>query len=146
MIPNSLERYSLGDRSNLTYANGMKVYPCQSDGSFQILVQPADVPPPKNWTSNWIPGPAGGGDLSVAFRLYVAKEEALNGSWVFPEVEMVDAITENSVSASPSASGVTSSTSSGLASAASEGGGTRQGRTGCLTAVTIASIVLALLL
>ncbi|PHH81541.1 hypothetical protein CDD82_513 [Ophiocordyceps australis] len=52
LVPNDLNRYSLGDRSSLTYPDGSSV----SEGgtqkrAFQILVQPADVAPPSNWTS-----------------------------------------------------------------------------------------------
>jgi hypothetical protein len=53
LVPNSLNRYSLGDRSNLTYANGMQVYANpSSNGAFSILIQPADAEPSANWTSN----------------------------------------------------------------------------------------------
>jgi hypothetical protein len=52
LVPNSLNRYALGDRSNLTYADGLPVYG-SSNGSdetgFEILVQPADLQPPRNW-------------------------------------------------------------------------------------------------
>ena len=56
LIPNPLNRYALGDRSNLTYPNGQLVYGFEGaasagDGPFEILVQAADVPPPANWTS-----------------------------------------------------------------------------------------------
>lgn len=53
LIPNTLNRYVLSDRSNLTHADGSLVYDgnAHGDGSFQLLVQPADVTPPKNWTS-----------------------------------------------------------------------------------------------
>jgi hypothetical protein len=49
-VPNALNRYSLGDRSNLTYPDG-KLVSQGAKGEFQILLQPADVPPPSNWTS-----------------------------------------------------------------------------------------------
>jgi hypothetical protein len=53
LVSNTLNRYALSDRSNLTYADGTLVYDgnAHGDGSFQLLVQPADVTPPKNWTS-----------------------------------------------------------------------------------------------
>jgi hypothetical protein len=35
------------------------------DEPFDILLQAADVQPPANWTSNWLPAPAGGGSISV---------------------------------------------------------------------------------
>lgn len=49
----------------LTYPDGEPVYGNSSnpkrDGVFQVLVQPANVKPPANWTSNWLPAPSGGG-------------------------------------------------------------------------------------
>lgn len=53
LIENDLNVYSLGDRSNLTYSDGTLVYGNDEheDVPFQILVQPANVQPPKNWTS-----------------------------------------------------------------------------------------------
>ena len=67
LIPNSFQRYSLGATSNITYANGALVYENSTtkDDAFQLLIQPADVTPPSNWTANWIPAPAGGGMFSV---------------------------------------------------------------------------------
>lgn len=55
LVPNPLNRYALSDCSNLTYADGSLVYSdnAHGDGSFQLLVQPADVRPPKNWTSKY---------------------------------------------------------------------------------------------
>lgn len=87
LIPNVLGRYEVGDRSGITYSDGSLVYPGanatgMSMGSgaggmagvsagnggnatreFQVLLQPSDVSPPANWTSNWLPAPAGGGEL-----------------------------------------------------------------------------------
>ncbi|KAE8373812.1 hypothetical protein BDV26DRAFT_271298 [Aspergillus bertholletiae] len=54
LINNPLGRYSVGDRTELTYPDGIPVYGNQSshdDGSFQVLIQPADTQPPANWTS-----------------------------------------------------------------------------------------------
>jgi hypothetical protein len=108
-IDSPLGVYSLGDRSNLTYPSGARVYnhgsgdrnftnshdtnhtngPTQEDfdGPFQILLQAADVPPPQNWTNNWLPGPIGGGDLSALLRWYGARDELLDGSgYVYPVV------------------------------------------------------------
>jgi len=80
--------YALGDRSNITYASGARVY--GNDGSeddvFQILVQPADMTPPANWTSNWLPGPIGGGNMSALLRWYGAEEALLDGSYQYPVV------------------------------------------------------------
>ena len=69
LIPNPLDRFSLGSTSNITYPDGSQVYDSSASTDdnrpFQILMQPADVPPPKNWTSNWLPAPAGGGAFDV---------------------------------------------------------------------------------
>lgn len=60
LIPNSLNRFEVGDRTNnLTCADGGYVYGPNANSSrnepFQILLQSADVEPPKYWTSNWLP-------------------------------------------------------------------------------------------
>ena len=56
LIPNPLNRASLGDRSNLTYPDGKLVYDVDGDekGVFQVLVQAADVAPPGNWTNKYV--------------------------------------------------------------------------------------------
>ncbi|KAL3485513.1 hypothetical protein BJX62DRAFT_242869 [Aspergillus germanicus] len=89
LVPNSLNRYALGDRSNITYADGLPVYGGSSvseETSFQILVQPADLQPPRNWTSNWLPAPAGGGRMSITFRLYGPTQGLISGQWEYPQV------------------------------------------------------------
>ena len=51
LIPNIMNVYALGDRINLTYPDGSRIYgpnASSSDGPFQSLVQPADVAPPCN--------------------------------------------------------------------------------------------------
>ena len=78
LVPNPLHRFSLGDRSNVTYPDGSLVYGIggssskdhneDNDKPFQLLMQAADVPPPVNWTSNWLPAPAGGGNFTVNLR------------------------------------------------------------------------------
>ncbi|OJZ83644.1 hypothetical protein ASPFODRAFT_220612 [Aspergillus luchuensis CBS 106.47] len=94
LVPNTLNRYALGDRSNLTYADDSLVYDSNANGdrSFQLLVQPADIEPPKNWTSNWLPAPKGGGDISLTLRFYAPTEQLRNGSWPYPVVQKVEAI------------------------------------------------------
>ena len=58
---NPLDRYSLGDRSNLTYPDGSPVYggpnSASTDTPFQILIQSHATPPPQNWTSKQVPPP-----------------------------------------------------------------------------------------
>lgn len=93
LIPNDLERYVLGDRSTIAYSDGGRVYGENEisddarDDLFQILLQPADLRPPENWISNWLPAPAGGGKLSFSMRFYGAEEGMSNGEWVYPVIE-----------------------------------------------------------
>ena len=57
---NPADKYSVGDRSNITYPDGELVYSNitrGANGRFEVLVQPYNVPPPVNWTSNWLPAP-----------------------------------------------------------------------------------------
>jgi hypothetical protein len=55
LVANSLNKYEVGDRSNITYPDGTLVYgnnsATTSDGFFQGLVQGANVGPPNNWTN-----------------------------------------------------------------------------------------------
>lgn len=54
LVANPINKYEVGDRSNLTYCDGSLVYgneSSSSDQSFQVLIQSAAVPPPVNWTS-----------------------------------------------------------------------------------------------
>ena len=67
LVQNDLNRYSLGDRSRITYPDGELVYGnTDRNDPFSILIQPADVRPNANWTSNWLPAPAGGGHFTVS--------------------------------------------------------------------------------
>jgi hypothetical protein len=53
----------------LTYADGTAVYADESSGdAFSVLIQPADRAPSANWTDNWLPAPAGGGEFTVNFK------------------------------------------------------------------------------
>jgi hypothetical protein len=52
LVANKENTYAIGDRSNITYPSGKLVYGNSTeDGSFQVLVQNADVSPPSNWTA-----------------------------------------------------------------------------------------------
>jgi hypothetical protein len=98
LIPNDRGVYALGDRSNITYSDGTRVYGASSSGSsgertYQILLQPADVASPANWTSNWLPAPSGGGDVIAQLRFFIAKESLIDGSYQYPLVEKMSAIT-----------------------------------------------------
>ena len=69
LISNPLGKYSVGDRSNITYPDSSSVYgnPCQDarEDAFQVLIQPYNISPPANWTNNWLPAPADGSRFSV---------------------------------------------------------------------------------
>ncbi|KAK5680835.1 hypothetical protein LTS10_006593 [Elasticomyces elasticus] len=90
LIANDLDVYALGDRSNITYSTGERVYGSNAssvgNGVYQILLQPADVTPPANWTSNWLPAPSGGGNLSVILRWYGAESALTDGIYQYPVV------------------------------------------------------------
>lgn len=105
--------YALGDRSNLTYPSGARVYDHgsgnrnlatsnqtnndETDEPFQILLQAADIPPPANWTNNWLPGPIGGGNLSALLRWYGAEDELLDGEgYLYPIVTKQAAFRDSS--------------------------------------------------
>ncbi|OAL25326.1 hypothetical protein AYO22_05203 [Fonsecaea multimorphosa] len=70
LVDNSINRYSLGDRDNLTYSDGTPVYGPGSDTAvdkpFDILVQAEQ--PPSNWTSNWLPSPSEPGPFVLLLR------------------------------------------------------------------------------
>ncbi|QDS68026.1 hypothetical protein FKW77_009509 [Venturia effusa] len=95
LIPNPLNRFEVGDRSfNLTYQGSRNaVYGPRANrtenGSFQILVQPADLVPPTNWTGNWLPAAR---EISFITRWYVPSPAMTNGSYVYPKVETIDSI------------------------------------------------------
>ena len=95
LVENKLGVYSVGDRSNLTYPDGGSVYANGTAGDasepFQILVQPADVAPPSNWTGNWLPSPTGM-DFELTLRFYAPEEALVNGSYGYPSLERVGAI------------------------------------------------------
>lgn len=78
LIANPQKRYALGDRSPLTYSNGDLVYgKTNRTDAFSILVQPGDVAPPANWTSNWLPAPSGGSFFSLSCKFRGSPARAL---------------------------------------------------------------------
>ena len=110
LIPNDRGVYALGDRSNITYPDGTRVYQTSQDmshggKSFQILLQPADVAPPANWTSSWLPAPSGGGEVIAQLRFFIAKESLIDGSYEFPLVEKISAIRNEGGGSSSSGGG-----------------------------------------
>ncbi|KZL85972.1 hypothetical protein CI238_06179 [Colletotrichum incanum] len=92
LIPNDFNRYSVGDRSSFTMMDGT-LYSNGGEGPFQILVQPSNMPPPANWTNNWLPSPTDGKGLQMNLRFYGGEEVMSNGSYLYPLVETIDPIT-----------------------------------------------------
>ena len=76
LVPNSINRYALGDRDNLQF---------NKDGSLDIYIT-HDAPQEK-YLSNWLPAPSQ--DFNLTLRMYWPKRTALNGSWTPPGVEKI---------------------------------------------------------
>jgi len=77
MIPNPLDRYSLGDRSQLKR---------DADGGLTLYVQkdsPGDA-----YKSNWLP--VAEQDFTLILRLYLPKREALEREWLAPALQQVN--------------------------------------------------------
>ena len=77
LVANPINRYALGDRSNMTIAD---------DDSLTIYIQ-SDAPDDAK-TANWLPAPTAGG-FKLALRLYAPKTAAADGAWVPPAVQRV---------------------------------------------------------
>jgi hypothetical protein len=76
MVANPINRYSIGDRSKLLYAE---------DGSLTIYIQHES--PGKQKARNWLPAP--NGPFSLQFRMYLPKPEALDPLYLPPPVRPV---------------------------------------------------------
>jgi hypothetical protein len=76
-VPNSLERYALGDRDPLTY---------NSDGSLDLYLQHEN--PGADRTSNWLPAPRG--PLGITLRIYAPRPEVLDGRWRPPALRRIN--------------------------------------------------------
>jgi len=72
-VPNSIDRYALGDRDDLKF---------NADGTLDIYIQSPNPGPEKQ--ANWLPAPEG--EFNLAMRLYSPKREALDGAWTPPAV------------------------------------------------------------
>ncbi|QIX02319.1 hypothetical protein AMS68_007836 [Peltaster fructicola] len=95
LIKNPLNRFEVGDRTySLVYEDGTPVYgpaaDATKDGPFHILLQPVDVPPPANWTSNWLPAER---SFFMLLRWYYPEPAMTNGSYVYPRVQNISQIT-----------------------------------------------------
>lgn len=75
MSPNNIDRYSIGDRSNLKF---------NSDGSLTLYIQHE---PPVQGTNNWLPTP--NGPFNLLMRLYLVDESYLSGEWNIPAITKV---------------------------------------------------------
>ncbi|MEN9571947.1 MAG: hypothetical protein RL172_3178 [Bacteroidota bacterium] len=75
-IANDINRYTLGDRSNLKTS---------ADGSVDIYIQKDK--PEKAKEANWLPAPSG--DFNLLMRAYWPKEQMLAGSWIPPVVQKI---------------------------------------------------------
>ncbi len=78
LVENPLNRYLI----NSTMIPDLKK---NSDGGITIYIQ--NESPGKDKESNWLPAPKG--PFSVFMRLYWPKEEALNGTWKQPPMEII---------------------------------------------------------
>ncbi|KAI8278168.1 hypothetical protein K4K60_006499 [Colletotrichum sp. SAR11_57] len=111
LVPNGISRYSIGSKtSTLQYLEGGQVYgPTAAGGqdeTFQVLLQSADIPPPANWTGNWLPV-ANNASLTgktsypidydslfdrILVRMYWPEISLTDGSYVWPEIESLNPI------------------------------------------------------
>ncbi|KAJ7481999.1 hypothetical protein FB451DRAFT_1130410 [Mycena latifolia] len=91
LVPNSLNRYSLNNRGNLTYPDGQLVDASAADSPepFYMLLQSTDVTVSDEWESNWLPTPADGGEFRFLLRFYGPTEELLDGTYTYPNLTAV---------------------------------------------------------
>lgn len=75
LVSNSIDRYSIGDRSPGLEHN--------TDGSLTLYLQHES--PGKDKESNWLPAPDG--PFTVTMRAYRPKEEITQGKWIPPNLE-----------------------------------------------------------
>lgn len=73
-VPNSLDRYALGDRDPLDY---------NDDGSLDLYISHENPGP--DLEANWLPAPQG--PLGVTMRCYTPRPELLDGRWEPPPLE-----------------------------------------------------------
>ncbi|PZC51751.1 MULTISPECIES: DUF1254 domain-containing protein [unclassified Mesotoga] len=74
MVPNPIDRYSIGDRSRLSF---------NDDGSLDIYIQHDS--PGADLESNWLPAP--NGPFSLSLRMYLPSPRALDPLYCPPGVE-----------------------------------------------------------
>ncbi|KAJ7120233.1 hypothetical protein C8R44DRAFT_982082 [Mycena epipterygia] len=95
LVPNSLDIYALGDRSNMTYPDGTLVYggasPANSAEVFYVLLQSTDIAVSPEWASNWLPTPAAGAEFHFTLRWYGPEDSLLDGTYAYPALTAVAA-------------------------------------------------------
>ncbi len=79
LVPNSLNRFALGDRDSLHF---------NADGSLDIWIQ-ASAPTEPHRMSNWLPIQKDQ-NFSLNARLYWPKPAALDGTWQMPKVVQLE--------------------------------------------------------
>jgi hypothetical protein len=151
LVDNLIDRYTIGDRNNITYPNGTRVYADGGQGlspavtsieddPFHILIQ-TEIPP-NNWTSNWLPAPQEAGPIAPLLRWYGALPQLLDGSYAYPVITKMAAFTtEDEENPSPTESGTPTASESGAASATGEAGESTDGST---THIANVKLVMAL--
>lgn len=82
LVKNPIGRYGIGDRSNLTFADGTPLSQEGKDGPFEILVQGSE--PKTNWTSNWLPSPQNSTSFELVLRFFEAEAAMTDGTWAYP--------------------------------------------------------------
>ncbi|KAF7193674.1 Cytochrome P450 monooxygenase [Pseudocercospora fuligena] len=98
LIDNAIDRYSVGSRDTLRFLDGSVNRPVPSANrstcsrSFQVLLQASDEPPPVNWTSNWLPSPAGGGIINFNLRFYAPSSALTDETYQYPIIKEIAAI------------------------------------------------------
>jgi hypothetical protein len=77
LVPNPINRFALGDRSDLEYGD---------DGSLSIWIQGESPGPAK--LKNWLPAPKSG-PFKIVMRLYAPEPGAAQGIWAPPAVKRI---------------------------------------------------------
>jgi Uncharacterized conserved protein len=80
-IENPINRYSIGDRSNLKYGE---------DGSLVLYLQHES--PGESKESNWLPTPDG--EFKLTMRIYIPLPEGLDPLYCPPPVQKAGAVSE----------------------------------------------------
>ncbi|BBO90729.1 hypothetical protein DSCOOX_39090 [Desulfosarcina ovata subsp. ovata] len=76
LVENSMNRYSIGDRTE-----GLAV---KTDKSIEIQIQHKE---PTQGETNWLPAPAG--PFYLVLRLYMPESDVVSGKWTPPEVKAI---------------------------------------------------------